>query len=598
MKRNEASPQYKWDFSYLYQNHEAWKKDLAKIVKKSEEIISFKGKLNQAATFKKYILLDEEIDLITNKMAQYLHIRDIDTTNLSYQELGGIYSNTLNQIASQLAFVAPELKAIGEKTIMTWIKEDYNLHAHEYSYRKFFKSVKYILSERDEEILALVTRSRNVAYDLYDLLAYADKKPIFIDYQGNKTELTNSIYSEIMEKSNPLADQELRIETEQLFIKHLVDKKHSFSRIYEGIIQQGVESARLRGYKNTLQASLSNDDVSEEIYISLIKYGRENSHLFVRYNELLKKYFKFKKFYPTDRSLKLVTNIASLDKKYTVEDAKKMISESLQLLGDEYLMQLELVWGDHRIDYFEDTNKRNGAYSSGGSGVEPIILMNWDDTIGSVNTLAHEVGHSVHTLLADLNNKYPLNNYPIILAEVSSTVNEHLLFDYLYKNAVRKEEKIYLLQNRIDEIMATFFRQIHFVDFEWTCHKMVENNEPLDADKLADLFEQKSNEFGYTVFDKHEPQKKTYSWPRILHFFNSPYYVYKYATCIVASFKLYNDVINGYPEHLLSFLKQGGCKEPLAILKDIGIDYTDPNVYSDLLIKLTEMIDNLTELLN
>ncbi|WP_342255915.1 oligoendopeptidase F [Spiroplasma endosymbiont of Poecilobothrus nobilitatus] len=597
MKRNEAPAQYKWDFSHLYPNHEASKKDLVKIVKKLEEIITFKEKLNQITVFKKYIFLDEEIDLIANKMGQYLHMGDIDTTDLSYKELAGTYSNTLNQISSQLAFVAPELKAIGEKTIMTWIKEDSALSAYEYSYRKFFKNAKYILSERDEEILALVTRSRSVAYELYDLLAYADKKPTFIDYQGAKTELTNSVYSEIMEKSDPLGEQEFRIKTAQLFSEHLVDKKHSFARIYEGIIQHSVESVRLRGYKNTLQASLNNDDVSEEIYASLIKYGRENSHLFVQYNELLKKHFKFKKFYPTDRSLKLVTNIASLDKKYTVEDAKKMIRESLQPLGNKYLTQLELAWSDHRIDYFEDTNKRSGAYSSGNSGVEPIILMNWDDTIGSVNTLAHEAGHSVHTLLADLNNKYPLNSYPIILAEVASTVNEHLLFDYLYKYVESKEEKIYLLQNRIDEIMATFFRQIHFADFELAAHKMVENNEPLDADKLANLFEQKANEFGYTVFDKHELQQKSYSWPRILHFFHSPYYVYKYATCIVASFKLYNDVINGHPEYLLNFLKQGGRKEPLAILKDIGIDYTDANVYNGLITKLTEMINNLTQLL-
>jgi len=349
MKRNEAPAQYKWDFNHLYSNHEAWKKDLAKIVKKLEEIITFKGKLNQITVFKKYIFLDEEIDLIANKMGQYLHMGDIDTTDLSYQELAGTYSNTLNQISSQLAFVAPELKAIGEKTIMTWIKEDSALSAYEYSYRKFFKNAKYILSERDEEILALVTRSRSVAYELYDLLAYADKKPTFIDYQGTKTELTNSVYSEIMEKSDPLGEQEFRIKTAQLFSEHLVDKKHSFARIYEGIIQHIVESVRLRGYKNTLQASLNNDDVFEEIYASLIKYGRENSHLFVQYNELLKKHFKFKKFYPTDRSLKLVKNIASLDKKYTVEDAKKMIRESLQPLGNEYLTQLELAWSDHRI---------------------------------------------------------------------------------------------------------------------------------------------------------------------------------------------------------------------------------------------------------
>ncbi len=597
MKRKDASAQYKWDFSHLYQDNKALKADLAKIVKKLEEIIAFKGKLHDPVVFKKYVLLDEEIDLIASKMGQYLHMGDIDTTDLSYQELAGIYSNTLNQISSKLAFIAPELKAIGEETIMMWIKADSALSAYEYSYRKFFKNAKYILSERDEEVLALVTRSRGVAYDLYDLLAYADKKPVFIDYHGKNTELTSAVYSEIMEKSDPLTEQEFRIQAAKLFTEHLTDKKHSFARVYEGIIQHSVEAVRLRGYQNTLQAALSGDDVSEEIYESLIKYGRENSHLFVRYNELLKKHFKFKKFYATDRSLKLVTNVASLDKKYTVEEAKIMIRESLQPLGSDYLAQLEVAWSDHRIDYFEDTNKRSGAYSSGGSGVDPIILMNWDDTIGSVNTLAHEAGHSVHTLLADLNNKYPLNNYPIILAEVASTVNEHLLFDYLYKHATSKEEKIYLLQNRIDEIMATFFRQIHFAVFEWTAHKLVENNEPLDADKLADLFEQKANEFGYTVFDKYDATKKTYGWPRILHFFNSPYYVYKYATCIVASFKLYNDVINGKPEHLLKFLKQGGQKEPLLILKDIGIDYTDANVYAGLITKLTAMINDLEQLL-
>ncbi|WP_368486830.1 oligoendopeptidase F [Spiroplasma sp. DGKH1] len=598
MKRNEAPAQYKWDFTNLYPTIDDWKKDLKIIVEKLTEIITFKGKLNNKDIFKKYLQLDDEIDLIASKLGQYLHMGDIDTTNLVYQELSGVFANTINELSSQLAFISPELKAIGEETIMGWIKSDSDLQKYEYGYRKFFREAQHILSERDEEILSLVSRSRGAAYDIYDLLAYADKKPAYVNYQGKEQELTQALYSEITEETDPLNDQKLRAETAKLFVQHLTDKKHSFARVYEAILQGSVESVKLRGYKNTLQAALSSDDVTEDIYESLIKYGRETSHLNVRYNKILKKYFKFNKYYASDSRLKLVKNVPSVNKKYSVEEAKNIIRESLKMLGPEYLSQLEIAWSDNRIDYFEDTNKRAGAYSSGGNGVEPIILMNWDNTISSVNTLAHEAGHSVHTLLADANNPRPLSNYPIILAEVASTVNEHLLFDYLYKNAQSDDEKIYLLQNRIEEITGTFFRQIQFADFEWTAHKMVENNEPLDADKLADLFEKISNDFGSSVFDKYEENSKPYGWTRILHFFNSPYYVYKYATCIVASFKLYNDVLNNNPETLINFLKQGGRKEPLLILKDIGIDYTDEKVYDGLINKLTSLIDDLEALLN
>ena len=598
MKRNEAPAQYKWDFTNLYPTIDDWKKDLNIIVEKLKEIIAFKGKLNNKDIFKKYLQLDDEINLIASKLGQYLHMGDIDTTNLVYQELSGIFANTINELSSQLAFISPELKAIDEQIIMGWIKSDSELQKYEYGYRKFFREAQHILSERDEEILSLVSRSRGAAYDIYDLLAYADKKPVYVNYQGKEQKLTQALYSEITEETDPLDDQKLRAETAKLFVQHLTDKKHSFARVYEAILQGSVESVKLRGYKNTLQAALSSDDVTEDIYESLIKYGRQTSHLNVRYNEILKKYFKFNKYYASDSRLKLVKNVPSVNKKYSVEEAKNIIRESLKMLGPEYLSQLEIAWSDNRIDYFEDTNKRVGAYSSGGNGVEPIILMNWDNTISSVNTLAHEAGHSVHTLLADANNPRPLSNYPIILAEVASTVNEHLLFDYLYKNAQSDDEKIYLLQNRIEEITGTFFRQIQFADFEWSAHKMVENNKPLDADKLADLFEKISNDFGSSVFDKYEENSKPYGWTRILHFFNSPYYVYKYATCIVASFKLYNDVLNNNPQTLINFLKQGGRKEPLLILKDIGIDYTDEKVYDGLINKLTSLIDDLEVLLN
>ncbi|WP_342252706.1 oligoendopeptidase F [Spiroplasma endosymbiont of Amphibalanus improvisus] len=594
MKRPEAAQEYKWDFTQLYTNDELWKKDLKKCVTKLNEIIILKGKLDNKNNFLNYIKLDEEVDKIITKMSQYIHYGDINQSDVKYKDLSGLFSNTLTDISSKLSFINPELKKIGEEKIIKWLTEEETLNRYINSYKKFFKNAKYFLEEEIEYVLSTVSRSRNTANELYDLLSYADKNPVFIEYKGEKKELTNSLYSEIMKETNPIEDQELRILAANKFTEHLKDKKHSLAKVYEAIIIKAVESIKIRGFKNTLFASLLGDEVSEDIYHSLIVYGKKYSSLFVDYNNLLKKHWNLDKFYSTDRGLTLAQSVVE---NYSVEDAKKIIKEALNILGDEYLKKLEIAWGKNKIDYFEDTNKRDGAYSSGGWIVEPIILMNWDNKIYSVNTLAHEVGHSVHTLFADEYQQYPLSNYPIILAEVASTLNEHLLFDYLYKKEIDINNKINLIQTRIEEIMGTFFRQIHFADFELQAHKLVEENNPLNAEILANLFKKISDDFGYTVFDNLDDKGNKYSWTRILHFFNSPYYVYKYATSIVASFKLYEDVKNGNVENVMKFLKSGGSKPPLDILKEIGIDYTKNDVYEPLINKIKSLMHELETLL-
>lgn len=593
MKRSEAEAKYKWDFSHLYAHPEAWKDDLAKLTASIPSFQGYKGKLINKNDFFAYLDFNQQMDLLVNKLAQFLHYGDVDTSNQVYQELEGLLLTEYQKINVATAFLAPEIKAIGESKILDWLNEDAKYHKYRYGLKMFFKDAPHILSDHDEELLSKVSRSRGHSSGLYDTLAYADRKEEFIEYQGKKQPLTTSLMMEISEDSDPIHDQKLRREASYLFTKNFSEHKHSFASIYEGILLASTESTKLRNYHSALEASLIGDSIPTEVYFKLLEVGKKNVHLFKNYHQFMKEYFQLEKFYPTDRQLKMIKDFK---RKFSVEEAQTLIRESLKVLGPEYLKNLDIAWSDHHIDYFEDTNKRDGAYSSGGAKLNPIILMNWDDKLNSVHTLAHESGHSVHTLFSDANQPYPLSEYPIVLAEVASTVNEHLLFEYMYKNAQTKEEKIYLLQQRIFDLLSTFTRQIQFADFEHKAHELVEKGQPLTADILAQLFKDIQNQYGYDVFDEPDGQKLNYGWPRVSHFFHSPYYVYKYAVDLVASYKLYHDIKEGNTTTTLNFLKSGGYKEPLEILKDAGVDFTKEETYQPLIEGIGNYIQELKDL--
>ncbi|AHI53609.1 oligoendopeptidase F [Spiroplasma sabaudiense Ar-1343] len=592
MKRTEAKQEYKWDFSHLYKDAGAFKKELKNLEKIISKFEDFQGKLKEETKFFEYLELDTQTDLIFMKLGQYLHLQDIDQTNTELQELEGYMMTFYQKLKIATSFIAPELKEVGEKTIQGWLESNPKYSHHLFGMKKFFEQAKHILPAQDEELLSKVSRSRGAVGSLYDVLAYADRQEQLFTWKGKEQPLTQTLLTEIMEDSDPLKDQQLRREASKLFAKNFIDKKHSFAKIYEGILQASFENVKIRNYPSALEASLSSDAVPKEVYENLIAVGRKFIKPFKDYNLLIKNHYKFKKFYPTDRMLKLAKDH---QKNYTVDEAKELIRTALLVLGNDYKEKLEIAWSANRIDYFEDTNKRDGAYSSGGAGVEPIILMNWDDKLSSVATLAHEIGHSVHTLFADESQKYPLSEYPIILAEVASTLNEHLLFEYLYKNATKKEEKIYLLQQRIGDLCGTFFRQIQFAEFELNCHNLVAQGEPITAEVLAQYYKTSEQGFGYEIFDSSD--QLPFGWPRISHFFHSPFYVYKYAIDVTASFKLYQDVKDGNIDKVTSFLKAGGHKNPLEILKDVGIDFNEESTYEPLIKAIESMVQDLKDLL-
>lgn len=604
MKRSQLNEKdqkkYCWDFKHLFANNEAWKKALSEFDKLAEQLLTLKGKLNNINNFKKYLTISKQISILGAKVVQYLHYGDLDQTNLELQQLSSLFVTQQSKLGAKLAWIEPEIKMIGFNTIKNWITNDSSLTEYYHDMEVFFKFEKFILNEHDETLLSKVSKSRNAVSDLYDTLVYADKEKIMFNYQNKEQELTQTLYLDILENSNPNKEQELRIDITKKFYEDIKNKKHSLAHVYESIIESAIEEITIRNndkekdknkHLTTLEYSLLGDDVPLVLYENLVKTGQKHAGLVEKFYNLKRQFFKFKKFYSSDTNLKMSMLPT---KKISVEAGITTVKEILNILGDEYLQQLDLALLPGRIDYYEDTNKRTGAYSTGGNGVEPIILMNWDDSLNSLNTLAHELGHSVHTLFAEKYQKYPNADYPIILAEVASTVNEHLAFDYLYNNASNDQERIYLLQTHIETVIGTFFRQIQFAEFEWEAHKLAEQEIPLNADILADLFEKTANKYGQKVLDKYDEKAKGYSWPRVSHFFHSPYYVYKYATSITVSYKLYEDVKNGKKENLLNFLKAGGSKYPLDILKDAGVDLTQINVYNPLINNLQKMIDQLS----
>lgn len=607
MKRSQLNEKdkkkYCWDFTHLFPNNQAWKNALLQFEQFANQLLTLKGKLNHINNFKKYLQISKAMSLFSSKIVQYLHAGDLDQTNLELQQLSSLFDIQQSKIAEKLAWIEPEIKTIGYNTIKAWIANDKALTVYSHNMDVFFKFENFILNEHDETLLSKVSKSRSGTASLYDTLVYADKKPVMFNYQNQEQELTQTLYLDILENSHPLNDQQTRIDMAQKFHEDINNKKHSLSQIYQSICEMAVEEIKIRHndgepdikkHLTTLQYSLLGDDVPLVLYENLIATGKKHANLVTQFYDLKRNFFKLKKFYSTDTSLKMTTmpNVA-----ISVENGIATVKKILSVLGTEYLAQLDLALAVGRIDYYEDTNKRVGAYSTGGSGVEPIILMNWDDTLNSLNTLAHELGHSVHTLFSEKYQPYPNANYPIILAEVASTVNEHLVFDYLYEHARNDQERIYLLQSHIETVISTFFRQIQFAEFEWKAHQLVEADTPLNADILADLYETTANNYGQKTLDKYDDKTKSYSWPRILHFFQSPYYVYKYATAITVSYKLYEDIKNGKKENLLNFLKAGGSKYPLDILKDAGVDLTQSKVYEPLINNLEKMIKQLEALI-
>ncbi len=599
MERNKANQEAKWlQFDY-YQNFEDWNKALEHVKKHAQKLKSFQGKLDHFEAFATFNKTELKLNAELARLMQFLRYGDVDKSNAQYLELETKLNAVLSEIQVDLSFLPSELKKIGAQKITKFLEQDSSLAVFKYSYRSFFKQAKHILPADQEQLLSKVSRSRNCGSTLYEMLLYADRKKVMVNYDDKKQELTPTLLKTIMETTEPLKDQQLRFEMQQKDSAFIREHSFTLAKIYEQIVLNNVENAKIHKYESPLHVAMEGDHVSPTFYHNLLSLGVKANEAQKRFIALKKNHFKnkhhLKKFKRTDNRLLLVKQ--NQETIYTVEEAKTVITNALKLLGSEYQEFLNKAWAPHRIDYYFDTNKRSGAYSVGAGRLDPQILMNWDDSLRSVSTLAHEIGHSVHTYFSNKYQKAPLNEYPILQAEVASTLNEHFLFDYVLEKSTKTIEKVNLIQQRIQDLCGTFFRQLHFADFELQAHDLAQKNVPLSRDCLQTLFSKLAVKHGISGFDD-DAKPYHYSWPYILHFFESPFYVYKYAASLLASFAFYSSIkANGQVTPYLDFLKAGGCKEPLTIFKEAGIDFSNDELYKTLIAYLNDLLDKFEALI-
>lgn len=586
--RNEISDNDKWDLSTLYKTDEEWEKDLEKISPIATEIASFKGTLavspeNLLGALKKL----SELEQICELAGSYAFLLTAgDAGESKFQEMQGRYIMTATAAETEFSFLIPEIQAIPEDKISAWIElpefADYAIWL-----KKLLRLKPYILSEKEERLLTLQGETSRTAKKAFNMLTNVD-----MDFGTVKTEdaeipLSQSTYSVLLENPN----REIRRTAYNQFYGVFEKHKNTIASLYEGSVNQDIFEARSRGYSSARSMALFPDRVPESVYDNLISAVRQELPTLHRYYSLRKKVLKLDELRHYDVYVPLTSDVKT---NISYEESVEIIRKALSPLGTEYTDTLCSGLLNGWVDRYENKGKRSGAFSAGAYTGYPYILLNYkSDVLRDVFTMAHEGGHSMHSYYSAKSNPFMQYDYTIFEAEVASTFNEQLVFDYLLKNAETPEMKAYLLSSRASDILATLHRQTMFAEFEKQTHELVESGTPLSVDVLRSTYRKLLQDyFGpEMVFEDASDLEGL----RIPHFYNA-FYVYKYATGISAALALADRVTNGGAkerEDYFSFLKSGGSRYPVDSLKVAGVDMESVEPVQAALKKFEQLVEQL-----
>ncbi len=592
MNRNEIEEQYKWDLTKIYKNKEEFDEEYNKLSKKIESFTKYeKIMLNSAKDF--YKTIDEyfKISRILEKLSVYAHLLfDEDTGNNTNQALSAKVSNLFDIFAKNSYFVTPNILKKDYKEIEKYYQEEPNLKDYEIVLKNEFRYKEHTLSDIEEKLLSSITKMLNNNYETYELLKDSDLTFGNIhDEKGNVVELTCSNYSVYIESTN----RKVRKEAFDTLYKTYKQFINTFASTLSGSIKENITISRIKKYNSTIEWCLYPDEVDISVYNNLIKTVNNNMNILYKYYALKKEILKLDNIHLYDIYTPIVDNY---EKKYDFNEAKETVLKALSILGDDYIKILKQGIKDRWIDVYPTKNKRTGGYSSGCYDTNPYILLNFQGKYDDMSTLAHEIGHSMHSYYTRHNNKYQYGEYSIFVAEVASTVNELLLAKYLLKNSNNKKEKLFILDNLMTLFKSTIYRQTMFAEFEQDIYKDAENDIPLTADYLNNkYYELNKTYFGKDVVVDEEIK---YEWARIPHFFYN-FYVYKYATGLSAACQIANDITNNKKnavENYKKFLSAGRTKNPIDSLKLAGVDLTKKEVIESAIKMFNETIEEFINL--
>lgn len=594
LKREDVKLSDKWDIESVYGSLDEYNKDYNIVKDNIDKLRDMQDTfLNNSTSFKELLLIDSKTSRLIAKLYTYATRKyDEDTGNGTYQELYGKINNLYQAYNEATSFVVPMILEQDKDTIIRYLDKEKELLDFRHQILDILRYKEHTLSKEEEHVITAFSKVLDSSSDTADFLMDTDMKFGTIkDEEGKRVELTSSNYSTYLSSKN----REIRKNVFINYHKIYGNFKNTLTSTLASTCEALSVSSKLKKYNSSMEASLFNDFIPTKLYDNLIKVVHDNLSSLYKYFDVKKKILGLDEFHLYDSYVSIVKNI---DKKYSFEEGERLVKEALSVLGDEYRRELDKAFKEGYIDKYPNLNKRSGAYSSGSYDTKPFVLLNYVGEYNDVSTLAHELGHSMHTYFSNHYNTYETSDYPIFLAEIASTVNELLLSYYMEDNAKTKDEKLFILNERLDLFKATVFRQTMFAEFEKYIHELTDKNEVLTSDGICNYYyELNKLYFGSNVVVDDEVR---YEALRIPHFY-TPFYVYKYATGLSIASYIVKNILNNTPnfkDKYLEFLKSGGRDYPLEVLKIIEIDLTDTKVFDEALEMFKETLDKFISLNN
>lgn len=592
--RSEIPEKDTWRLEDIFATDKEWEKEFDEVKELIPSVTAYAGKLGESSeNLYNALKTQDEVTLRVEKLYAYAHMRyDQDTTNSFYQGLNDRIQNLYTQVASALSFMTPEILAIEEEKISSFLEENEALRLYKHALEEITRQRPHVLSAEEEALLAKAGDVLGASSTTFGMLNNADLEfPTIKDEEGNEVEVTHGRYTRFLESE----DRRVRKEAFSAMYDTYGKFKNTFASTLSGTVKRDNFNALVRHYESARQAALSANNIPEEVYDNLVTTINKHLPLLHRYTKLRKKVLNIDELHMYDLYTPLVKDV---NMKVTYEEAKEYTLKGLEPLGEEYKSVLEEGFNNRWVDVHENKGKRSGAYSSGSYGTNPYVLMNWQDNVNNLFTLAHEFGHSVHSYYTRKTQPYPYGDYSIFVAEVASTTNEALLNEYLLENLEDEKQKQYVLNHYLEGFRATVFRQTMFAEFEHDIHVKAQNGEPLTPELLSKTYYDLNKK--YFGEDMVIDEDISLEWARIPHFYYN-YYVYQYATGFSAATALSKQILEeGEPavERYLEFLKAGSSDYPINVLKKAGVDMTSAKPIEEALKVFEEKLDEMEKLLN
>lgn len=592
-KRSEVPVELTWRLEDIFATDEEWEKEFKQLQQEIPKAEQYKGKLGESADqLYAYLKLEDEIWNRLGKLYTYAHMRyDQDTTNSFYQGLNSRAENLATQASSAMSFAVPEILTIDEERIAAFLEEKKELRLYKKVLDEINRQRPHVLSEKEEALLAEASDALSNPSQTFSMLNNADLTfPTVVNEDGEEVDLTHGRYSTFMKSK----DRRVRKEAFQAMYETYGKFKNTFASTLSGNIKTHNFSAKVRNYDSARQAALNRNNIPEKVYDNLVEAVNEKLPLMHRYIKMRKKALQLDELHMYDIYTPLIQDV---EMKITYEEAKDYVLKGLEPLGQDYIQIVKEGFENRWIDVVENKGKRSGAYSSGSYSTNPYILLNWQDSVNDMFTLAHELGHSVHSYYTRKTQPYRYGNYSIFVAEVASTCNEALLNDYMIKNLEDEKQKLYLLDHFLEGFRGTVFRQTMFAEFEHDIHQREQNGEVLTAEHLTNIYYELNKK--YYGEDIVHDEEIGLEWARIPHFYYN-YYVYQYATGYSAATALANDILagkDGAVDRYIEFLKAGSSDYPIEVLKKAGVDMTSKQPILDALDVFEEKLNEMENML-